>query len=129
MTSRRRMILLAAVVLAAAAGVGGYALVRNAERPRLAACYTGFGAMPSGEHQVATLRLVQHGSLVTGTYAAARQGLAFDVRGRLDGSRFDGTFAASGQQVRVTGTMQPDQVVLDDPGGQVAVSRFAPGCV
>jgi hypothetical protein len=131
MTSRRRLILVVSVVLLAAAGAMAYALVRHAERPRLADCYTGFGAMASGEHLLATVRLVEHGGVVTGTYvagASAGQGLAFDVRGRLDGSRFDGTFTTLGQPLRVTGSMQPDQVVLDNPSGEFTVTRLIAGC-
>ena len=130
-TSGRRLILIVSVVLLAAAGATAYALVRHAQRPRLADCYTGFGAMASGEHVLARLRLVEHGGLVTGTYvtgATAGRGLAFDVRGRLHESRFGGTFTTLGQPLKVTGTVQPDQIVLDNPGGAFTVTRLIAGC-
>lgn len=109
----------------ALAGCGG-----GDSTPPVANCYSGSGMTQQGEHLVATLRLHADGKQVTGTYVAgatAGQGLAYDVKGTLDGGKFTGTFTAAGQAVEATGTVDASQVVLDSGRG-FAITRFTAGC-
>lgn len=120
---RRAAVATVAAVAGALAGCGGGGSA-------VADCYSGTGTTSQGERLVATLRLSTSGKQVTGTYVAgatAGQGLAYDVRGTLDGGKFSGTFTAAGQAVEATGTVDASQVVLDGGRG-FAITRFTAGC-